>query len=165
MGIAVADTGPPHYLVLVGAVDLLPRLFGPVLVPDVVLAELSRPRTPAPVREWLATRPLWLVARPTPPVAGLPLPKLGDGERAAIALAREVGAALLLTDDRAAAAAARAAGFEATGTLGVLVRAAAEDLIELPAAFARLRATNFHCPPTLFDALLEQHRRREDGRS
>lgn len=161
--VVIADTGPPHYLVLIGAVDLLPVLFGAVVVPDAVLAELGRPRTPAPVRTWAAAHASWLLPRPTAPIASLPHPDLGDGERAAMALARDARAAgapvLLLIDDRAAVQAARAEGFQVTGTIGVLLRAAREDLIDLAAAFAALRATNFHCPPALLDALLTEHLR------
>lgn len=77
---------------------------------------------------WLATQPAWLEPRSTPPFDVLPIPKLGKGERAAIALAQEVHAALLLIGDRAGAAAARALGLKVTGTLGVLARAAAQGL-------------------------------------
>jgi len=159
--VVIADTGPPHYLVLIGAVDLLPALFGVVVVPDAVLAELGRPRTPAPVRAWAGAHPSWLLPRPTAPIASLPHPDLGDGERAAMALARDVRAArapvLLLIDDRAAVQAARAEGFQVTGTIGVLLRAARKDLIDLSVAFVALRATNFHCSPALLDALLAEH--------
>jgi predicted nucleic acid-binding protein len=41
----VADTGPLRYLVLIDAIDVLPRLFGRVLIPGIVSAELSRPST------------------------------------------------------------------------------------------------------------------------
>jgi predicted nucleic acid-binding protein len=34
--VVVADTGPLHYLVLIGQIDLLPRLFTAVTVPMVV---------------------------------------------------------------------------------------------------------------------------------
>ena len=40
MRAVVADTGPPHYLILIGAVDVLPQLFGRVLIPGVVASEL-----------------------------------------------------------------------------------------------------------------------------
>jgi predicted nucleic acid-binding protein len=53
----VADTGPLRYLVLIEVIDVLPRLFGRVLIPEIVGAELSRPSTPLPVREWLAAAP------------------------------------------------------------------------------------------------------------
>jgi len=152
--IVVADAGPLHYLVLIDLAELLPRLFGKVLVPDVVSAELSRPRTPAGVRDFLSARPAWLEIVQTPPVASLRWPTLDDGERAAIALAQSVGAALILVDDRAAVAVARTHGLVATGTLGVLDVAARAGLIDLAAALHRLRATNFRCRQRVMDDLL-----------
>lgn len=160
MAVVVADTGPPHYLVLIGAAHVLPQLFDTVLVPDAVRNELQNKRTPQPVRDWLATQSPWLKAVPTPEVATLPLPHLGDGERAVIALARSVHADLILMDDRAATVAALQEGFNVTGTLGVLVRAAQRDLISLSDAFTRLKATNFRCRPEILNALLASHGKR-----
>jgi predicted nucleic acid-binding protein len=161
--VVVADTGPLHYLVLIDAIDLLPRLFDRVLVPEIVRTELSRARTPDAIRQWLATDPAWLEALPTPPVAGLPLPLLGDGERAAIALAISHRADLILMDDRRGVAAALAQGLEAIGTLGLLDRAARHGLIDLAAALTRLKATNFRHRPEMLDVLIAQHRERGGG--
>lgn len=160
MRIVVADTGPLHYLVLIEAIELLPRLYGRVLVPEVVCTELAHLRTPAPVRTWLATNPVWLKSRVTPPVAALPFPWLGDGERAAIALAQSIGAALVLIDDRAGAVAARSQGLAATGTLGVLELGAMSGLVDMPSAVTRLKATNFRYRPELLEMLLTRHRDR-----
>jgi predicted nucleic acid-binding protein len=49
---------------------------------------------------------------------------LDDGERAAIALAADIDAHLILLDDRDGVSFARAQGFAVTGTLGVLDLAA-----------------------------------------
>lgn len=139
MKAVVADTGPLRYLVLIEVVDVLPRLFEQVLVPEIVAFELSRPSTPSPVREWLEATPAWLTRQPGPPaLAGLPR-QLGAGERAAIGLARALVDALLVIDDRAGIAAARERDIEATGTLGVLIRAAQLGLVDLRAALTRLR--------------------------
>jgi predicted nucleic acid-binding protein len=40
MRLVVADTGPLNYLVLVDAIELLPKLFEKVFTPTAVLAEL-----------------------------------------------------------------------------------------------------------------------------
>jgi predicted nucleic acid-binding protein len=40
--LVVADTGPIHYLVLIGHIDLIPALFETVYVPSDVQTELSR---------------------------------------------------------------------------------------------------------------------------
>jgi predicted nucleic acid-binding protein len=46
----VADTTPLNYLVLIEAVEVLPRLYGSVLIPPSVLAELSDRYAPVQVR-------------------------------------------------------------------------------------------------------------------
>jgi predicted nucleic acid-binding protein len=51
--IAVADTSPVNYLVLVDEIDLLPAIFGNVLIPEAVMEELHHPRTPLKVRNGL----------------------------------------------------------------------------------------------------------------
>jgi predicted nucleic acid-binding protein len=160
MSVVVADTGPLHYLVLTDSIDLLPRLFHTVHAPMAVLTELNHPRTPDVVRAWSSLHPPWLNWAPTPPLATLPWPRLGDGERAALALASTIGADLMLTDDRAGATAGRAEGFTVMGTLGVLSLAAERGMIDLAASLARLQATNFRINPQLVDALLAQYRAR-----
>jgi predicted nucleic acid-binding protein len=47
--IAVADTSPVCYLVLIGEIDLLPKLFSQVLAPQAVLAELLHKDAPVAV--------------------------------------------------------------------------------------------------------------------
>jgi predicted nucleic acid-binding protein len=66
-------------------------------------------------------------------------------------------------DDRVGVAVARAQGIAVTGTLGVLDRAARRGLVELPAALAALRATNFHMRQELVTTLLAQHCNRDGG--
>jgi predicted nucleic acid-binding protein len=48
--IVVSDTGPLRYLVEVGAVDVLPHLYGTVLIPQIVLEELRLDHFPPIVR-------------------------------------------------------------------------------------------------------------------
>lgn len=52
------------------------------------------------------------------------------------------------------AAVAGRRGFTATGTLGLLVRAARPGLVDLEDAFCRLRATTFHYREDMLPALL-----------
>jgi predicted nucleic acid-binding protein len=90
------------------------------------------------------------------------MPKLDDGERAAIALALAVKADLVLMDDQDGVAAARRQGLTVTGTLGVLDLAARRGLIDLAAAFERLKATTFYYRQGLLDDLLARHRKGDD---
>ncbi len=61
-------------------------------------------------------------------------------------------------DERAGIAAARSLGLHATGTLGLLAVASDCGLVDLAAAFMRLKSTNFGYRQELIDALLAGHR-------
>jgi predicted nucleic acid-binding protein len=113
-----------NYLVLIGQIDLVPRLLGRLSIPTVVRDELDDPMTPAALRQWIGAPPGWLSIMPAPSETDPALASLDEGERAAITLATTIKADLLLMDDRAGVAAARAQGIEVTGTLGILDRAA-----------------------------------------
>ncbi|HMD98502.1 MAG TPA: hypothetical protein VKM93_14355 [Terriglobia bacterium] len=60
MKVVVADTSPLNYLLLIGEVDLLPRLYGRVLVPDIVVSELIDSEAPPAVRTWASHVPSWV---------------------------------------------------------------------------------------------------------
>lgn len=161
--LAVADSGPLHYLVLTEAIDLLPRLFSTVLVPQIVRDELSHASTPPSVRHWIADPPPWLQIVPIPSPEALPFPRLDLGERAALALAMSRHIEIILMDDRRGVAAARANSLVSIGTLGLLDQAAARGIIDFTAVVARLIATNFRYPPELLDALLARHQAGSHG--
>jgi predicted nucleic acid-binding protein len=159
MRLVVADTSPLRYLAQIDQIELLPRLFEKILVPSIVCDELRHPSAPQPVRDWIESSPGWLdvsvvLASDDPSLRGL-----DQGENAAITLGLSISAALVLIDDRRGAAAAREKGLEVTGTLGVLDLAARRGVVDLAAALARLRTTNFRRREELFDSLLRQHNR------
>jgi predicted nucleic acid-binding protein len=164
MRLVVAETGPLNSLVLINAIEVLPKLFERIFVPAAVYDELAHAEAPAAVRTWIAQLPAWLEVRPNPDWGGNDAAgaALDDGERAAIALAVAIGADLILMDDRAGVAVAYRQGLTVTGTLGVLDLAAQRGLIDLVAAFARLKATNFRYRPEIMDALLGQRRERKE---
>jgi predicted nucleic acid-binding protein len=152
--VVVADAGPLHYLVLIGQIDLLPRLFAAVTVPTVVRDELLHPNTPRTVRLWATNPPTWLTVATAPAHHEQALQRLDAGESAAIALALALRADLMLMDDRAAVAVVRTKGLAVVGTIGVLDLAGRRKLIDIGDAVARLKATNFRYRPSLLDALL-----------
>ncbi len=61
--IVVCDTGPLNYLSLIGHLDVLPTLYGRVVIPRAVADELSRPASPSTIRAHVQSPPAW-VARP-----------------------------------------------------------------------------------------------------
>ena len=157
MAVIVSDTTPLNYLVLIGAIDRLPKIYGRVLIPTAVRDELNHPKTPEAVKTWLASAPRWLEI--TAPSVGPPDVRSRDldaGEMEALALALEKRADLLLIDERDGTAAALQLGLTVTGTLGVLDHAARLGLIDLPAAFARLEKTTFRSPVRFMQDLLEK---------
>jgi predicted nucleic acid-binding protein len=87
--IVIADTTPLNYLVLIGEIDVLPALYGRVIVPRAVYAELVVAGSPGAVRTWANRLPNWVEVHNAPPEAAALAPGLLDpGEGEAIALAR-----------------------------------------------------------------------------
>jgi len=153
--IAVSDTSPLNYLILLGEGDLLARLFDEVWIPPAVAAELTRPNTPQEVSAWLAARPAWLRLAEAPDTGVLPaIPRLHQGEREAIALGMDLRSDFLLLDERPARSVARDLGLPVMGTLALLQLAAQRGLVNLPSALARLMKTNFRASPELLRRLL-----------
>ena len=154
--IAVADTSPVCYLILIGEIDLLPKLFSQVLAPQSVVAELLHDDAPATVRGWTANLPSWICVRESPAGSVTGMEKLQAGERGAILLAESIKADIVLLDERSARRVATDRGLRITGTLGVLGEASTRRLLDLPAAIDRLRKTNFRCSPALLKASLDR---------
>jgi predicted nucleic acid-binding protein len=156
--IVVADTTPLRYLVVIEREQLLPALYGRVLIPPAVAEELDHESTPDAVRAWLAGRPSWLeIRRPEHSLATQV--DLDRGEREAIALAEEVAADLLLVDEWDARVEAERRHLRVVGTLRVLADGASLGLTDLEESFDRLRHTNFRVSSELLESLLEEHRR------
>ena len=165
MTVVVADTSPLNYLVLIGQIDVLRRLYGRVVVPPEVFAELTDRAAPRAVEEWIRSRPEWLETRtPRADQSDPALQQIDPGERAAILLAQEESEVLLLIDDAAGRMEADRRHIPNTGTLGVLRAAAIRGLLHLPAVPARLAATNFRVSQSLLEALIaeDSKRRRTD---
>ncbi|MGO9269062.1 MAG: DUF3368 domain-containing protein [Terriglobia bacterium] len=159
--IVVADTTPLHYLVLIEESHLLLALYGRVLIPPAVLAELNDPETPGKVKRWIENRPEWLEVRvPERLLADLPA-TLGPGECEAIALSEELRADALLIDEWDGRQEAARRRLTVVGTLRVLGGAAEKGLVDLSRALTRLRATNFRVSADLIEQVLEQDRRRK----
>jgi len=157
--IVVSDASPFNVLVRIRCIDVLPLLFGSVIVPPAVVSELSHPSTPEVVRQWMAERRTWLtVQSPLQIDATLTIDDVGEAE--AISLALELKADLLLADDRKARRLARNRGLAITGAVGVLELAAARNLINLRDAFDRLRQTDFRVANQILQEALAREAKR-----
>jgi predicted nucleic acid-binding protein len=154
--LVIADTGPVNYLILIGHIDLLPRMFERVVLPAAVQTELSNSLAPPAVQRWVAHLPAWLEIGQTPEVTLST--GIHKGEAAAIALAAAMHADLLLIDDRRGMRAARQQGLRVTGTLGLLDLAAERGLVDFAGAIRALGSTSFRRPEALLQALLNKHK-------
>jgi predicted nucleic acid-binding protein len=158
--VVVADTSPLNYLVLIGEIELLPRLYNRILIPQAVMDELKHPAAPTLVSGFAAHPPAWLriekMDEPGLPQPGASIADLDSGELAAIILAEAHPNALLLMDEIAGRAEAARRGIRSIGTLGILRDAALSGLLDLAAAFQKLQTTSFRLPATIVAELLTQ---------
>lgn len=155
--LVVADSSPLNVLIRIEYVDVLPVLFTQVVIPSEVARELSRPRTPQIVKDFIARTPPWLAIREARPTAISS--RLDPGELAAISLALELKADFLLIDEKAGRRAAAENNLTIIGSIGILERAAERGLLDLNEAFQRVRRTDFHVSNELLDQSMERHNR------
>ncbi|MBL8294867.1 MAG: DUF3368 domain-containing protein [Bryobacterales bacterium] len=160
MRLVVADTSPVFYLLSIERIDVLPALFGKVLLPEAVRSELLHPKAPEAVRIWAGELPSWVEVHRADITDDGELESLGAGEREAILLALSIRADMLLIDERKGANIALKKGFEVMGTLGILDRAAERGLLDLRDALERLKATTFRYREEMLNALLAKQNRR-----
>lgn len=122
----VANTTPLIAFAKCNRLDILRNLYGELIVPEAVLAEVKS--EPACTRVRSAS---WIRVMPIGNVFGRKMfsARLHAGEVDVMILAQELAADLVLMDDNAAKKTARFLGFNVTGTFGVLLRAKREGII------------------------------------
>ena len=159
-----ADTSPINYLILIGAIDVLPALYQKIVVPTAVYNELQSDATPVEVRDCITKMPDWFEVLPVTILLDDALQNLDEGEKQAITLFEEMNADALIIDERQGRAAAIKRGIFVIGTLGVLNSAAVKDLLNLPDAIAKLQKTSFRASPTLINLLLQLDIKRKQSK-
>ncbi len=153
--IVVSDTSPINYLVILGYVDVLPRLFGTVIIPQEVVRELTASKTPQRVQDWVNAKPDWLEIR-----SGNSYfvdDQLAFGESFAIGLALEINSDLVLIDEMSARAVAEEQGLTVIGIVGVLERAHQQGFLDLTTALAELKATTFYISDSLIKRVIDRN--------
>ena len=157
----MSDTSPINYLAMIGHIDVLPALFGQIAIPRAVQNELTRAETPQVVQEWIVSQPSWLMV--CEPKYIDPAIRLGAGETEAICLALELGASLVLMDDRRSRRVAESQGLGVVGTVNVLAAAAERNLLDFPRAIEMLRNTNFRIAEKVLAKALEDDAQRRQS--
>ena len=154
--IAVADASPLCYLVLIGEIDLLPKLFrssGGAAGRDRGTAARRCSRGGSK----LGVKPASVDLHRQDRRRCLRRPGKASGRRArSDHLAESIKADLILLDEKAARRVAAERGLRVTGILGVLGEAATRGFVDLASAIDRLRKTSFRCSPALLKATLDR---------
>ena len=119
----ISNTSPLQYLYQLDLLDVLPTLYGQVLVPAGVSREIAVGRSLGVALPDIESF-TWLRIREVGAPALLSLvPDLGVGEREVLALALERPRSLVILDDALARRFAEKLGMALTGTLGLLLKA------------------------------------------
>jgi predicted nucleic acid-binding protein len=155
--VIVSDTSPLSNLFRIGMLHLLPDLYGSVVVSKTVWQELL-------ILEKLGhdiselTHAAWLDIQ-SPSVSSIPFllnDDLDPGEAEAIALAKEIGADLLIMDEKSGRAVAQREGLSIIGTLGILLEAKKQQRIAMvkPVMLDLQTKARFRISPALFQEVL-----------
>jgi len=136
--IVVSDSGPLMALGKIGQLDLLPRLYGCVLLPTAVYVEIVvRGRKLGYHDAFLVQAAIKRGQLVAAEIRDEEMPRdinalpLDEGEKQTLCLALRKNADLLLFDDLKAREEAQARNLNVKGTLGVLVQGYREDLLTL----------------------------------
>lgn len=146
---AIVNTSPLQYLFQLNLLDMLPQLYGEILVPEGVVRELRsgiQRGVPLPEIDSMG----WIRVRNVRSAAVLPLAAgLGMGEREVLALALEIDSPLVILDDSLARRFAQRLNLPLTGTLGLLLKAKQSGRIDRVVPYLdRLEALQFRLDPS-----------------
>lgn len=143
--IVVSNSTPLIHLSAMGKLDLLPHLFGEIVIAEEVYEEVVLKGADRPAASEVQSAK-WIQRRSIKnKLAGTILQNsLGAGESATIVLAIELDADLTILDDRSARIQAQARSIKITGTIGILLMAAERDIVHFQQALDDLLTTGFH---------------------
>lgn len=156
MAIVVSDTSPIRALDHLGLLSILDRLYGKVYIPGAVANELRRATRRFPAFDPCAHSFLLVQSpRDTSRVAELER-RLDVGEAAALVLAMELRADLVLIDETVGRTVARELGIPVIGVLGILIEAKEKRLIAAvrPLIERLQNELDFFLSPALVTAVL-----------
>ena len=157
--IVVADSSVLIALSRIGKLDILPQLFGQVMIPAAVAAEINAKSQAAEISApWLQVVNVRNASLANELMRfSQDRNKLDKGESEAIVLAIEVDATYLLIDERRGRKTAVRFGLKIIGVLGVLALAKKEGLLpEIRAAMDDLIKAGFRISDSLYRIVLEE---------
>jgi len=148
--IVVSETSVFIILSKLNCLDILPAIFGNVFIPPEVESELTNSKYDT-VDILAGTTNCLHVQSPIDIVV---FNGLNPGETAAIALAQELKADLLIIDEKSGRKVALKLRLQTVGTIGVLEMAAHAGLLDLPNTFEQIKQMKFHVTHAFLDSRL-----------
>jgi uncharacterized protein len=155
----VSNTSPLINLAWVGKLDLIPQLYGSIMIPEAVWNEIVIKGEGQPGAEEVKSSS-WITVKP---VCNLELvqsfrQELDAGEAEAIALALENEADLLLMDERLGRETATYFGLRVLGVIGILVEAKSKGkTTQIKPALDHLQSmAGFYISASLYERILRE---------
>lgn len=157
--IVVSDTSVVSYLLQIEEFELLRKLYGKVIIPEMVFKELGFMKSHLSELASLINDDV-VEVRTFSNIDfynALNSTGLDDGEKEAISLAVEIHADLLLIDESKGRAVAKQMGLSIRGILGVLLEAKVNGLIPfIKPVLNKLRNdTSFYCSDSIYEMILK----------
>lgn len=154
----VSNTSPLIHLAKIGRLDLLKHLFNETIVPEAVYRESvveggnRKDAVKISEAEWIKVQKI-----KDDKLKRALMIDLDEGEAEAIVLALEEHADLIILDDYEGRIVARTLGLKVTGTIGILIKAKREGMIQsLKNEIDKLMRTGFWMNKKLYKRILEE---------
>jgi len=153
----VSNTTPILTLMGIGVLDLLQQLYGEVCIPKGVWEEIQQGKDKSIYQDVSQLDWVQVQAVSNQEALAYLYTELDKGEAETLVLAREIEARLVLIDEKAARRVADQLGLTYTGSLGVLLRAKARELIpEVKPLIDQMRSNGIWISDTLYHHILQQ---------
>lgn len=155
--VVVADTSPLLNLALIDQLDLVRDQFSTVTVTEQVWTELMAGEEGVnSLQSAHDDGTIKIITPEQSPLLAEFRRNLDIGEAATLAYAIETDADLVLLDEREARQTARRHDLRITGAVGILLRAAKNDDVELQTELDRLREAGFWISDELYETVLAE---------
>jgi predicted nucleic acid-binding protein len=154
---AVCNASPLITLAKADLLEILPKLFSRIVVPQAVVKELRAGPESDPIRQRIDTLTWLEQVVLDPPITSLTGVQLGKGESEVIEWAVAHNETIAILDDRVARRAARGVGVRTCGTLGLLSSVARKGIIpSFAEATQRIRDAGLYLDERVIKAVRQQ---------
>lgn len=151
----VVNASPVIVLAKIGYVDFLQALCKELVIPLGAAEEIRRGHSTDPSVQWINTKGKLFIREDAPSSMQVNAWDLGEGETTVLAWAHHYPQFEAIVDDRAARNCASALNISIRGTLGVLLLAKREGIVDILAPIlSKVREAGLHVRDDLYNEIL-----------